>query len=140
MSAAPVESVAWQAALLLEKASVAEACEQVWARLTFDPSMLPITLHQLKAEGMNSERKRFMREQLLEQVRLLIEAQELEVEILRAARLNTGVARGRLCAYRQIAAEIATHKHYEGTGDMKVTTIKKESQHAPPHVPRSLAG
>src|SRR5688572_30621515 len=129
MSVGQLETLAWQAARLLEHASVTEACESIWARLTFDPFSVPVALNRLRTER-NCEQKRAMGERLLAQVHSLIEAQSLEIEILRAARLHTGLARGRLCSYRQMAAEVSQQVS-NAIRDMKVTTITKGSPHDP---------
>jgi hypothetical protein len=52
---------------------------------------------------MSLEQKLAAAEQLLKEAYALIDLQELEVERLRADGLNSGMARGRLCAYRESA-------------------------------------
>jgi hypothetical protein len=52
---------------------------------------------------MSLKQKLAAAEQLLKEAYVLIELEELEVERLRTADLDTGMARGRLCAYRESA-------------------------------------
>jgi hypothetical protein len=52
---------------------------------------------------MSLKQKLAAAEQLLKEAYALIDLQELEVERVRAVGLNSGMARGRLCAYRESA-------------------------------------